>query len=132
MLSASQRFFCLLFADLIFLVHLALVLLVAVGWLVPGLYPVFATTLAVVLLADIFVGNCPLTSLEFNLRRKLNPGKIYGNSCITHYLQVWLRRPSPTPRLDGPKTFLQKHSFKSLLLGLFVVATLFRFVIFSS
>ena len=88
MLSKTRRAFYLVLADIIFIVHLILVLIVSVGWLIPGMYYVFLTLLALTFLADVFLGYCPLTPLEFNLRRKLDPTAVYDSSCIAHYTRA--------------------------------------------
>ncbi|MDO8423984.1 MAG: DUF2784 family protein [bacterium] len=128
MLSKTQRALYLILADFIFIVHLALVLIVSIGWLVPGMYYIFLTLLGLTFLMEIFLGYCPLTPLEFNLRRKLNPTATYGSSCITHYMRALFGRKPGVETTDNP-TFFKKHSFLLILLGLFAVSILFRLLV---
>ena len=130
MLSKTERILYLILADLIFVIHLGLVLIVSLGWLIPSLYYVFLILLALTFLAEIFLGYCPLTPLEFNLRRKLDPTAVYDSSCIAHYTRVPFGKKPRVAVAEAPN-FLKKHSFLFILLGLFVVSTVFRLFIFT-
>ena len=125
MSSKIRKIFYLTLANVVFILHLALVLIVAFGWLIPSMYYVFLVLLAAVFLMDLFLGYCPLTPLEFGIRKKLDPTKTYDSSCIAHYMRALFGQKPRVETKENP-TFLKKHSFKFILLGLFMVSTLFR------
>ncbi|HEY4480322.1 MAG TPA: DUF2784 family protein [Candidatus Paceibacterota bacterium] len=127
-LSKLQKFFYQTFADLVFIVHLGLVLLVVFGWLIPALFYFFLGALVATFLSEIFLSYCFLSRMEFNLRKKIDPAKIYDKSCIVHYTRVLFGLP---PRLASvtPVGFFKKNSFKFVLLTLFVVSISYRVLV---
>ena len=69
MISTKKKLLYIFIANLIFTVHLVLVLIVSVGWLIPGFYYLFLGALVATFLSELFLGYCPLTFFEFGLRR---------------------------------------------------------------
>lgn len=115
--SAAVRIFYKALADFIFLVHFALVCIVAVGWLIPGLFYLHISLLLATFLSEIFLGYCPLTRLEYAIRHKLDPTLLFDKSCMVHYLRKW-RGLGPRPAPTSPPTFFKKNSFTFILIGI--------------
>ncbi len=115
-------------ANIIFLVHLLLVLIVTFGWLVGSLYYLFLASVVATFLSEATLGFCVLTKLEFGIRKKLHPEQIFPHSCITYYGRA-LFRLKPADPSHKPGTFFQKYSFLGLMIILSVVGTLFHFFI---
>jgi|SRR3989344_6123738 len=72
-------------ANIIFLAHLILVLLVLFGFLFDSIYILYLAALILTLLTGIFLKYCPLTKLEFYFRKKLNPSLNYNSAFIAYY-----------------------------------------------
>lgn len=73
-------------AEVIFLIHLGLVLLVVFfGWYFPSLWPWYTAALVVTLISDLAFGYCILSKWEFDLRKKINPQTNYDYTWATHY-----------------------------------------------
>lgn len=108
-------------ADFVFTIHLILVCIVALGWLIPGFFYVHITLLLATFLSEIFLGYCPLTTLEFGIRKKLDPSLLFDKSCIIHYLRKWR---GLEPRVSTTKniSFLKRNSslFILFMLGILV------------
>jgi hypothetical protein len=72
-------------ADLIFLFHFVVVMIILFGWLVPVIWPLYMFTLVVSLISDIVFGYCLLSKWEFVLRKKFNPSINYDYDFTTYY-----------------------------------------------
>ena len=72
-------------ANLIFVFHFFLVLLVLFGWLVPSLWYLYMATLVATLISDLVFGYCILSKWEFSLRRLVNPKLNYDFTWTTYY-----------------------------------------------
>ena len=107
-------------ADFVFWIHLAVVLLVVVGWLWPKLFYPSIILLAATLLSEIFLGFCPLTRLEFGIRKKLDPRLSFDKSCTSHYTRKWRGLP-PREMREVVGSFFKRKSFLFVLLGLAAV-----------
>ncbi|MFA7216583.1 MAG: DUF2784 family protein [Candidatus Paceibacterota bacterium] len=117
-------------ANLIFVVHFLLVLVVAFGWLIPGkFFYVFLTFFVLTFISEIAFGYCALTKIEFDLRRRIDPDKKFDKSCIAHYIRSWRGLP-PRESFITQKTFLQNNSFIILMLGLLLVSLLWRIFVY--
>jgi hypothetical protein len=74
-------------------VHLVLIFYFLVGWLIP--FTGFVRRCAVNLVVGgsfflfSFVGGCPLTAWESNLRQIADPAGMYGNSFIARQATQW-------------------------------------------
>lgn len=77
-------------------------MIVLIGWY----YPVFQTahliTASLVLLAEIFLGYCPLTRWEFLLRKKVEPDLNYDSSFLSYYAYKILRMNIPGRKIKYP------------------------------
>src|SRR3989344_3309242 len=72
-------------ADVLFVMHLALVLLAVFGWAVPSLWWVYMGALVVTLISDVVLGYCILSKWEFDLRKRLDPTVDYNYTWTTFY-----------------------------------------------
>lgn len=104
-------------AGIIFSAHFVLVLIVAVGWLVPGLFYLHTALLAATIMSEILFGYCVLTRLEFGLRKKLNPDAVFDRSCIAHYTRKW-RGLHPRPAIIGRPNLRQRWQFTAILVAI--------------
>lgn len=81
-----MKLFQRVIAELIFLLHLALVLLICFfGWWVPALWPYYVAGLIATLISDLVFGYCILSKWEFDLRRKMHPHINYDFAWTTYY-----------------------------------------------
>lgn len=110
-----QKFFYKSFANLIFLVHLSLVLLVVLGWLVSSLFYFFIGAIFATIISEIFLRYCILSKLEFWIRKKIDPTKIYDKSCIIHYTRALFGLPPRTLQVSAELTFFKKNTFVFIL-----------------
>lgn len=113
--STMIRLLYQLTADFIFFIHLILVCIVAIGWLIPGLFYLHLTLLLATFLSEIFFGHCILTRIEYALRHKIDPTLVFDKSCIVHYIRKW-RGLNPRVISTNKKSFLKKNSFLFILL----------------
>lgn len=72
-------------ADIIWLAHLAVVLIALFGWLVPSLWFVYMAVLAGVLISTLSLGYCILSKWEFDLRKKVEPSLAYDYVYSSYY-----------------------------------------------
>jgi hypothetical protein len=72
-------------ADLIFILHLTLVLVVLFGWAIPRLWPFYMTFLVITLISDVIFGYCILSKWEFTLRKKRDASVGYNYNWSTYY-----------------------------------------------
>jgi len=72
-------------AEIIFLVHIAVVAILLFGWLVPGLWPFYFTLLVATLISDLYFGYCILSKWEFDLRKRIDPDLKYDYSFTSYY-----------------------------------------------
>ena len=112
-------------AEFIFIIHLILVCIVAVGWLVPKLFYLHLTLLLATLFSEIFLGYCPLTRMEYTLRRKIDPTLLFDKSCMVHYIRKWRGLP-PRPAVTQPISFFKKNSFLFILAALAILSFVYR------
>ena len=84
-------------ADLIFLVHALLFLVILFGWAIPSIWYIYMSLLVITLLSDLVFGYCPISKWEFYLRKKVNPEVSYDYHWSSYYTR-WLtsRNLSPT------------------------------------
>ncbi len=107
--TATLRFYRLT-ADFVFLVHFALVVIVALGWLFPALFYIHLILIILTVFSEIFLGYCLLTRMEFGLRKKIDPTLSFDRSCIVHYLRKW-RGLAPRPASTAKMSFFKKTAF---------------------
>lgn len=125
----QNRSFLGTLADLIFVLHLTLVVIVVLGWLIPRFFYLHLILLTLTALSEVFLGYCLLSRMEFSLRKKLNPTLLFDKSCIVHYLRKW-RGLRPRPKVVGEVSFLKKNSFLFILLGLGLLSFVYRSVLY--
>jgi hypothetical protein len=118
--SSFRSVFYALAADFVFWVHLVVVGLVIVGWLwSPLFYPILALQVST-LFFEIVFGFCPLTKLEFGMRRKIDPSLVFDRSCTAHYSRKWRGLP-PREIPIARGSFFKRKSFLFVLLGLALI-----------
>lgn len=127
LMTKIKRFLYLSTANIIFVIHLFLVLVVTFGWLTDSLFYLFIITITATVLSELVFGYCVLSKWEFDLRRKIDPSKVYDTSCIMHYGRG-LFGLKPREKSFTTKTFIQKNSFLILLGSLFIIANLYHFL----
>lgn len=96
-------------ADVIFLLHLLLVLLVVFGWATPNLWWIYMSALVATLISDLYFGYCILSKWEFDLRKRVNPATTYNYSWTTFYTYKFTNQ-----RISD--TFYKKASVVTLVL----------------
>ena len=74
-----------LFANLILLIHLALVFVILFGWHFESIKLVYISALVLTLASEVFLGYCILTKWEFDLRKKDEPNLDYDYSFLSYY-----------------------------------------------
>lgn len=72
-------------ADLLFMFHFAVVLILLFGWLFPSLWYLYMLILLATLLSELLLGFCFLSKWEFLLRKKMNPDLDYKYSFSSYY-----------------------------------------------
>ncbi len=127
-ITTTQKLLYTTLANIIFLFHLSLVLVICLGWLFPSLFYIFILFLIATALSEITLGYCFLTKWEFDLRRKIYPTKIFDSSCIFHYIRAVFRLPPRVPANKAEAGFLKKYSSLLVLLLPLLGAILVRFV----
>ena len=98
-------------ANVMFLFHCCVLLVIVFGWLAPSIWPFYMALLGVTLVLDIILGYCILSKWEFVLRKKVNPHLDYDYSFSSYYLE----------RLAGKR--ISEH-FVSRVGSFFLVASL--------
>ncbi|MFZ2521981.1 MAG: DUF2784 family protein [Minisyncoccia bacterium] len=126
-LTNIKKTLYLAIASILFTVHFLLFFLVAVGWLIPSLFYFFLGALIATFLSEIFLGYCPLSKWEFDLRRRLDPSREFDKSCIVHYIRMTFGL-KPRVHNQAKKTFIKEKSFLLVLIALFIVSILYRFM----
>ena len=73
-------------ADLIFIIHGILFVLILFGFLYPTWWNWYMLTLVMVLISDLIFGYCILSKWEFQLRKRVNPKVNYDFDWTSYYL----------------------------------------------
>ncbi|PIR38765.1 MAG: hypothetical protein COV34_00400 [Candidatus Zambryskibacteria bacterium CG10_big_fil_rev_8_21_14_0_10_42_12] len=119
------------YANTVFVVHFLLVLMNVVGWIFPGpIFYAYLTTWFLAVAVDILFGVCPLTQMEFNIRKKLDPEAKFEKSCMVHYIRKWRGLAPRSPESDAPKTWRQKHSIVFIMVPLLVVSLIWQTLVY--
>ncbi|MBP6884720.1 MAG: DUF2784 family protein [Candidatus Pacebacteria bacterium] len=74
-----------IFADILFVFHAVLFVLILAGFLFPALWYPYMAVLVLALASDILFGYCLLSKWEFELRRKWNPNIDYNYTFASFY-----------------------------------------------
>jgi hypothetical protein len=75
----------LILANFLFILHFFIVGILLFGWAFPRIYYIYVILLIITLIYWLFLGYCPITKWEFNIRRKYEPGLNYKNEYIEYY-----------------------------------------------
>lgn len=118
--SSVKRASYLALANVLFLIHCVLVIILLFGWLVEALYYVYIASLFSTLLSHIIFGYCLLTKWEFTLRRRLHPGLYYDSTFIGYYCHRYIQRETSTKFLKyASRVFLWSsiaaHALKHII-----------------
>ena len=84
-MNSLETYKILFLANLVFMVHIALVLVILFGWHFESIHTIYVLILIITLISELFLGYCLLTKLEFDLRKKLDPALNYDSSFISYY-----------------------------------------------
>lgn len=79
-------------ANSIYVLHAIIFLVLVFGWLSTKIYVWYIALIALTLLFWFTIGYCPLTKLEFYLRKKLNPQLEYDFTFLGYYGHTFLQR----------------------------------------
>ena len=79
-----------------------MVIIVLIGWYYPILQTTHLIITSLVLLAEIFLGYCPLTRWEFLLRKKVEPSINYDSSFLSYYAYKILKMDIPGRKIKYP------------------------------
>lgn len=72
-------------ADMVFLIHFVVVVIVLFGWLIPDVWPLYMLVLVGTLLSELLLSYCVLSKWEFDLRKKIYPNLNYEYSYTSYY-----------------------------------------------
>ncbi len=72
-------------ADMIWLIHLSIVLIVLFGWIFPEIWPLYVSVLILTLLSEILWSYCILSKWEFDLRKKIDSSLDYEYTYASYY-----------------------------------------------
>jgi len=72
-------------ADVVWIVHFLVIVLVLFGWLIPSMWYYYMSVVAGALLSELFLGHCFLSKWEFDMRKKINPQLDYDYSYASYY-----------------------------------------------
>ncbi len=72
-------------AEILLVLHIAIVLVIVFGFLIPTIWYLYVGCLAATLTSDMLFGYCILSKWEFDLRKKQNPSVDYNYTWTTYY-----------------------------------------------
>lgn len=72
-------------ANIVFVSHCIIVLIIGFGWIIPAMWLVYATVLIGTLASWIVFGFCILSKWEFELRKSIDPSINYDFSFSSFY-----------------------------------------------
>jgi hypothetical protein len=115
-----NRVLLLSLANLILVVHLALVLVILFGWYFPSIYWLYIGSLAATLLSEAVLGYCILTKWEFDVRKKLEPNLDYDYAFLSYYFYKYIG-------INIPRRYIKYPAIVFLVVSL-VVALVARYL----
>lgn len=80
-----MRLFYRLSADVIWLIHFLVVVLLLFGWLMPSIWYAYMIALVLTLISELVWSYCILSKWEFDLRKKGDPTLDYDFSYASYY-----------------------------------------------
>ena len=98
-------------ANLFFILHFIFVAIIFFGWLFPKIYIVYIIVLLITLFCWMFLGYCPITKWEFNIRRKYEPGLNYRNEYMEYYVSKFFK-------INIPVIFIRVYGIIFLVISL--------------
>ncbi len=90
MTNKFQRSKYQILANLVFIVHLILVLVILFGWYITKIKYIYLWSLILTLISEVVFGFCLLTKWEFDLRKKIDPNLKYDYSFVSYYAYKYL------------------------------------------
>lgn len=72
-------------AEIVFFVHLAILLIALFGWLFPSIWLLYMSVLAATFTSNGLLGRCILSDWEFGLRKRYDPATSYDYSYSSFY-----------------------------------------------
>src|SRR3989344_8629820 len=72
-------------ANLLFIFHFLVVVIISFGWLISSIWYVYMATLIITFFSEVILGYCFLSKWEFSLRKKINPEVNYDYSFTSFY-----------------------------------------------
>lgn len=77
--------------NILFVLHFIFVFIILFGWIFPSLHFIYISILLGTLLCWIFLGYCPITKWEFNIRKKYEPELNYKNEYLEYYFSKFFK-----------------------------------------
>ena len=99
--------------NILFLIHFILVFIIFFGWMLPSVHFIYISVLFATLLCWTFLGYCPITKWEFNIRRKYEPELDYRNEYIEYYFSKFFK-------VNIPVTFIRFWGIVFLVISLLI------------
>ena len=130
LLSSNRKYFYLTVANSIFFIHTGFVLMVLVGWAIPGIFYVYLPMLIASLVSELLLGYCVLTKWEFGIRKRLFPTFRYEHSFFIHYARKFFHIGSSV-RPSGKSTKFGGYAFVLLLLLSLTLGVVFRLFVYA-
>ena len=81
----------ILLANLSFLIHIVVVLVILFGWAFSGLDLIYPLVLIIALMLESTLGYCLFTRIEFWLRKKIDPNLNYDFAYLSYFASKVLK-----------------------------------------
>ena len=109
----------LLVANLFFVLHFIFVGIIFFGWMFPRIYFLYISILLGTLFCWIFLGYCPITKWEFNIRRKYEPSLNYKNEYMEYYISKFFK-------INIPVIFIRAVGIIFLVISLLIALRVYN------
>ncbi len=86
-------------ANMLFMLHCFVGVIILVGWLFPQFKILYLALLAVWIFSWVCLGYCPLTKWEFFLRRKYDKNLDPNAEAIKYYMFKFFKKDIPSKRI---------------------------------
>lgn len=117
---STKNFAYLALANIVCILHFLLILLVLFGWVHDRSFWFFVSAILITAFSELLLGKCILTVWEFNLRRKVDPSKIYDPSCIMHYSRKLIGLGPRVINVNTKVPFYKNYFLLSLVVWLII------------
>lgn len=94
-----EKIFYRFLAEVVFVFHILIVLVILFGWFFPHLFYIYGFLLFSTLFSWLVFGHCFLVDLEFYFRSKFNPSLKISSGFLAYYGQVLLKDKAPRESL---------------------------------